>query len=159
MLFLFRKMIIKQPLAHLLISVTKKYLSVFSQQTKGLDIDRYQYVLVLIFWHKENLTQTELCELLEVDKSYMVKIVNYLTEKGYVERETNSNDKRQHIIKLTKKGKEAVPGIEACITDLNEKSMESLTADQIKIFSELLLQISTNLSAIKPKGITINYKR
>jgi len=152
-------MVIKQPLAHLLISVTKKYLSIFSQQAKGLDIDRYQYILVLIFWHNETLTQKELCELLEVDKSYMVTIINYLSANGYVVRQINMKDKRQHIIKLTQKGKDAVPGIEAGITNLNKKSMETLTEDQIKIFSEVLLQISSNLSEIKPKEITINYTR
>ena len=83
----------KQPLAQLLISVTKKYLSIFSQQTGGLDIDRYQYVLVLINLHKEQLTQKALSELLEVDKSFMVNIVDYLSSKGYVVREKNINDR------------------------------------------------------------------
>ena len=152
-------MIAKQPLALSLISVTKKYLSIFSQQTGGLDIDRYQYVLVLINRHKEQLTQKALSELLEVDKSFMVSIINYLSSKGYVIRETNPNDKRQQVIKLTEKARVAIPKIEAVIARLNEKSMENLSESQIKTFSDVLEQISCNLSDIKPIGITINYKK
>jgi MarR family transcriptional regulator, transcriptional regulator for hemolysin len=148
-----------QPLAHLLISVTKKYLSIFSQQTEGLDIDRYQYVLVLINLHNEQLTQKALCELLEVDKSFMVNIVDYLSSKGYVYRETGLKDKRHQLIKLTQKAKEAIPKIEEVITRLNRKSMENLSESQIQAFSEVLLQISCNLSEIKPKGITISINK
>lgn len=152
-------MIVKQPLAHLLISVAKKYLSVFSHQANSLDLDRYQYVLVLISWNKEQLSQKELCKLLEVDKSYMVTIINYLADKGYVRRQINLIDKREYIIKLTQKGRCVVPQIEVGITQLNNKSMETLTEDKIKIFSEVLLQISSNLSDLKPKEITIDYKK
>ncbi|MFD2161925.1 MarR family winged helix-turn-helix transcriptional regulator [Paradesertivirga mongoliensis] len=151
-------MAMKQPLAQLLISVTKKYLSIFSQQTGGLDIDRYQYVLVLINLHKEQLTQKALSELLEVDKSFMVNIVDYLSSKGYVVREKNINDRRQQVIKLTDKAREAIPKIEKVISRLNKQSMENLSEEKIQIFSEVLLQISHNLAEVEPKNITINYK-
>lgn len=152
-------MSIKKPLAHLLVSVTKKYLSIFSQQTEGAGIDRYQYVLVLINLHNEELTQKALCELLEVDKSYMVNIIDYLSDKGYVLRETNLKDRRQCLIKLTQKAKAAVPKIEEIIADLNKKSMENLSESQIEIFSKVLLQINSNLSEAKPSEIVINYKK
>lgn len=149
----------KQPLAQSLISVTKKYLSIFSQQTEGLDIDRYQYVLVLINLHNEQLTQKALSEILEVDKSFVVNIIDYLSGKGYVVREKNPSDRRQQVIKLTGKAKAAIPKIEQVITSLNNKSLESLSASQIQTFSEVLLQISSNLSDVKPKNITIKYKK
>jgi MarR family transcriptional regulator for hemolysin len=152
-------MSINQPLAQLLISVAKKYVSIFSQQTTGLDIDRYQYVLVLINLHQEKLTQKALAELLEVDKSFMVNIIDYLSEKGYVSRETNANDRRQQFIKLTKKAKSAIPKIEQTIAHLNDKATASLSESQIKIFTESLLQINCNLSDVKPEGIILNNKK
>ncbi|MEJ6981679.1 MarR family transcriptional regulator [Pedobacter sp. P351] len=152
-------MSIKQPLAHLLVSVTKKYLSIFSQQTEGVGIDRYQYVLVLINLHDEKLTQKALSELLEVDKSYMVNIIDYLADKGYVVRETNLKDRRQHLIKLTEKARAVVPEIEQVIAGLNKKSMENLSEGQIEIFSEVLVQINSNLSGGIPSEIIINYKK
>ena len=134
-------------------------MSVFSQQTFGLDIDRYQYVLVLIEDSNEKLSQQDLAENLEVDKSYVVNIVNYLEEKGYVKREKNETDRRKQVIKLTEKAKEATPKIRAVIDQLNAKSAENLTKEQIEIFIEVLNQIETNLVDIKPFNIIINYKK
>lgn len=149
----------RKPLNRLLISVTKKYLSVFSQQTCELDIDRYQYVLVLIEDNDEKLSQQDLAEQLEVDKSYVVNIVNYLEEKGFVKREKNEKDKRKQVIKLTGKAKEITPKIRAVIEKLNAKSVENVTEEQIKIFTEVLNQIEANLVDIKPFNIIINYKK
>jgi MarR family transcriptional regulator, transcriptional regulator for hemolysin len=147
------------PLNRLLISLTKKYLSVFSQQTQGLDIDRYQYVLVLIQDNNEMLSQQALAEKLEVDKSYVVSIINYLEGKGYVRREKNENDRRQQLIKLTDKANEDIPKIRKVIEHLNNKSLESFSEDQIKTLTGMLNQIESNLVDIKPFNIIINYKK
>jgi len=149
---------IKQPLAHLLLSASKKYLGLFSQEAEGMDIDRYQYVLVLINSHNEQLTQKSLSELLEVDKSYMVSIIDYLSDKGYVVRTINEKDRRQHLIKLTEKARTLVPKIEEAITRLNTKSVENISESQIQTFLSVLQQISSNLSDAKPAEIVINYK-
>jgi len=149
---------IKQPLAHLLLSASKKYLGIFSQEAEGMDIDRYQYVLVLINIHNEQLTQKSLSELLEVDKSYMVNIIDYLSDKGYVVRTINEKDRRQHLIKLTEKAREIIPKIEGAIIRLNSKSVENISESQIHTFLSVLQQISSNLSDAKPAEIVINYK-
>lgn len=149
---------IKQPLAHLLLSASKKYLGIFSQEAEGMDIDRYQYVLVLINIHNEQLTQKSLSELLEVDKSYMVNIIDYLSDKGYVLRTINEKDRRQHLIKLTEKAREVIPKIEGAIIRLNAKSLENISESQIQTFLSVLQQISSNLSGAKPAEIVINYK-
>jgi MarR family transcriptional regulator, transcriptional regulator for hemolysin len=149
---------IKQPLAHLLLSASKKYLGIFSQEAEGMDIDRYQYVLVLINIHNEQLTQKSLSELLEVDKSYMVNIIDYLSDKGYVVRTINEKDRRQHLIKLTEKAREIIPKIEGAIIRLNSKSVENISESQIQTFLSVLQQISSNLSDAKPAEIVINYK-
>jgi len=104
-----------EPLAQSLISVTKKYLSSFSKEVPDLAIDRYHHVLVLIDDQKEKLSQQALAELLQIDKSYMVTILDYLTEKGYVRREKNPNDRREQLIKLTPLAQSDVPLIRDAI--------------------------------------------
>jgi len=131
----------------------------FSLKIKGLDIDRYHYVLLLISLNNELLTQKALCNILEVDKSYMVNIIDYLSSKGYVFREKDLTDGRQHLIKLTDKAKAAVPLIKKVISDLNKKSLEHLSENDIRIFNNVLLTIDNNLSEADSKNVTINYKK
>ena len=58
----------QEPLANPLLSASKKYLNALSKMVIQLSIDRYHYVLVLIDFHDENLSQKALAEILHIDK-------------------------------------------------------------------------------------------
>ncbi len=149
----------EESIAHSLIAVSKKYLSAFSRRIADLPLDRYQYVLLLIDEHAQNLTQKALAELMLVDKSYMVIILDYLTEKGYVVREKNPDDRREQIVRLTDKARTDVPVIKKAISDLNNKSLQNLTKDQIAIFNEVLQAMHHNLSDSVPTEIRFDFKK
>jgi DNA-binding MarR family transcriptional regulator len=148
-----------EPLAQSLISVTKKYLSSFTKEVADLSIDRYQYVLVLIADHQESLSQKALAELLQVDKSYMVIILDYLAERGYIRREKNLNDRRQQLIKLTPLARKDTPLIRDAICKLNSRSLENLTEYEVKTFTDVLRTIQNNLSAVKGDEILLGFKK
>jgi DNA-binding MarR family transcriptional regulator len=148
-----------EPITHNLIAVTKKYLSAFSSKVKQLPLDRYFYVLVLIETHEEKLTQKALAELLQIDKSYMVTILNYLEEKGYTRREKNKDDRREQHIKLTTQAETDLPVIKKAFNELNIKSLQNLSAEKIEIFNEVLQIIQTNLSDSSPTNIILEYKK
>lgn len=142
----------KEPIVNPLISVSKKYLSSFSALVADLPIDRYQYVLVLIEENEETLTQKALSELLGIDKSYMVSIINYLSANEYVVREKNMSDRREQIIRLTDKARQDLPLIKEAFNTINTLSFKGLSEDQIENFNNTLDIIQNNLSN-SPGGI------
>ncbi len=135
-----------EPLAHSLLSVSKKYLISFYRKVSCPEIERYQYVLVLIDDNNELLSQKALAERLEIDKSYMVAILDYLTERGYVVREKNPKDRREQLIRLTPAGKKGVPVFRKAICELNQQCLKSATEQQVRTFNEVLNLIQSNLS-------------
>ena len=140
-----------EPLANPLVSVSKKYLNTLSKMVIQLSIDRYHYVLVLIDFHDENLSQKALAEILNIDKSYMVTILDYLEEKGYVIREKNPHDRREQLIRLTARAKEDIPVIKKAISDLNKRSLQNINESKKQIFNEVLAAIQDNLLDIVPE--------
>ena len=122
-------------------------------------IDRYQHVLVLIDDHREKLSQKALAELLQVDKSYMVTILDYLTEKGYVRREKNPSDRREQLIKLTPLAKNDTPLIREAICKLNSRSLKNLTAKEVQTFNTVLSTIQSNLSEGRNDELLINLNK
>ena len=141
----------EEPLGYLLLKVAKRYKSLFLEENVELDIDRYHYVLVLIDDHKEQLTQKGLAEILGVDKSYMVGIINYLAKKGYVLRETKLQDRRCQFVKLTEKAKVSLQGIRNSISAINEVSIGNISNTELNIFKKVLNQIQLNLSKGLPQ--------
>lgn len=138
----------REPLANPLLAVSKKYLNVLSKMVHQLSIDRYHYVLVLIDSYEHPLTQKALAEILNIDKSYMVTILDYLEERNYILREKNPQDRREQLIILTTKAKKDIPAIRDSIAILNDASLENLSIEQKKTFCEVLTIISDNLSKI-----------
>ncbi len=144
----------KEPLAQALTTVTKRYLYGLSKSLLHLSIDRYHYVLVLIDTHKETLSQKALAELLHIDKSYMVSILDYLGGNGYIIREKNPNDRREQLIKLTLKARTDLPVIKGAIEELNNLSLKNINAADKIIFLEVLHSIQDNLLDIVPEPVS-----
>ena len=143
----------EEPLGYLLQVVAKKYKSVYLQSTNGIDIEKYHYILVLIDDHKGLLTQKGLAEILKVDKSYLVGILNYLVRTGYVIREVNREDRRSQFIKLTDKAMDVLPEIRSSISRNNTISLTDIPEQDLKIFNKVLNQIQQNLSKGLPPEI------
>jgi MarR family transcriptional regulator for hemolysin len=148
-----------EPLVHQLIQITKKYLSAFSEFTQDIPLERYHYVLILVEQNQEKLTQKALAEMLQVDKSFMVNMINYLTKNDFVYRETNIEDRREQLIKLTGKAKKMIPSINRSIKELNTKAFYSLTDEKIKTFFEIIDTLQNNLNLINNHGIILDYQR
>jgi MarR family transcriptional regulator for hemolysin len=139
-----------EPLANPFIAVSKKYLNALSKMVAQLSIDRYHYVLILIDSNDENLTQKALAEILHIDKSYMVTILDYLEERGYVMREKNPQDRREQLIRLTEKAQSCIPIIRQAIKELNEMAFHNICESNKQIFNEVLTTIQYNLIDITP---------
>ena len=138
----------REPLANPLLAVSKKYLNVLSKMVHQLSIDRYHYVLVLIDSHEQLLSQKALAEILNIDKSYMVTILDYLEKRDYIHRKKNPQDRSEQLITLTPKAKENIPIIRSTIAILNDASLENLSDEQKKTFCEVLNTIEDNLTKI-----------
>lgn len=149
----------EEPLAHQLIQVTKKYLSAFSQISNEIPLERYHYVLLLIDENKECLTQKALTEILQVDKSFMVSMIDHLTEHGFVIREANPEDRREHIIKLTSKAKTIIPKINQAFKELNHQAFLNIPEEKVKTFFEVIDNLQRNFNIKSTHEIVLDYKK
>ncbi|HET6558532.1 MAG TPA: MarR family transcriptional regulator [Prolixibacteraceae bacterium] len=141
------------PLGKVFTLTGKSFLSLLNEKLSHLDIDRDYYALILIEKGNGFLTQNELAGKLETDKVSVVRIVNYLTGKGYVERIENVVDKRKYCLTLTDKAKKVLPGIKKSMHESTETAFGGLTGTQREEFMALLGQIKSNLSKAKNIGL------
>ena len=136
----------EQPLGRILTVLGKGYLNLLRMKLQNLDIDRYYYALVLIGRQDGIITQQELALLLDSDKVSIVRIVNYLSEKGYVKRMLKTDDRRKHRLVLTEKGKLAIPEIKKSFAALNEVVLSGLEKTQIAELTQSITYIKRNIS-------------
>ena len=134
-----------EPISRKLIRLGKLYLSELAKNIEHLEINRYYYVLTLICYHDGKLTQKALGEMLGKDKSAMVSIIDTLSEKGFVYREINPADRREHLLRVTEKAKIAVPEIVQAFEEMNTNMTDEIPEEDMLVFYSVLLKMQENL--------------
>lgn len=97
--------------------ITKQYLSHLMKQMENSPVKRYYYPLYLIGKNSGKICQQQLADTLLMDKVGLVRILDALTEEGFIERTVNPADRRQHLLHVTKRGAQWIPEIEKALNE------------------------------------------
>lgn len=89
----------------------------------------------------------------------MVRAIDYLSDKGYLERVKNPDDRREFFLELTEKGKKKLPQIIDAIEELNSAAVKGLNKKQTEEFYSTLCLISKNLGSEPADEIILNLKK
>lgn len=139
--------------------LARLFIGAVSKKLEGLDIDRYYIILILLANSKEELAQQEICEILQVDKVMMVKMIDYLSLHKYVERRRNPEDRREQLIRLTSKARKVIPHIREAYSSVTKVAFKGMTKKDMETFLYCLNIINTNLSEIASNEVILTIKR
>lgn len=86
-------------------------------------------------------SQQSLLDVLEVDPSVLVAILNDLEKAGLAERKRDPEDRRRHIVVMSEKGRVAVNGMRAAVDTIEREMLADLTPSDTARLHELLLKV------------------
>lgn len=99
-------------------------------------------------YNKEEMTQTDLCKDLKLDKSTVAKMVNRLENRGFITKQTKPNDSRFVWLSLTSKSRRIIPQSEKITSKWSHDVTSVLTETEKELFSELLHKVSQQAAAV-----------
>lgn len=138
--------------------LSKLYYSVLSKSLENLDVERY--FSILNFLHDNNgCNQQFICNNLAIDKTAMVKVIDYLIKAGFVERKLNPKDRREYFIVLTKKGLKQTAEIVKAFKLIDEKIFAHTSKQDQLVFNKVLCQLSSTLKELPATDLFFNYKK
>lgn len=148
------------PFGRSLAILTKSYYAALTKRLEHLEIERYYSVLILIECQEEGAcTQQFICDQLKIDKVSMVRIIQYLIDKKYIQKLVNPADRREYLVELTRKARQVLPDIHHAIEEVNEAALDGLSKIQRKELYHSLSGIQENLNRLPAEKIYINYKK
>jgi len=133
------------PLGKLFSQLTKEYVGTFTKRLEHLPIKRHYYPLMLIYQGKGKLSQTCLSGELHFDKVSVLRLVDYLSEHGCIERKQNPADRREQFLQCTKLGESYIPDIEKALVETNELCLEGLNTEEVRMLEKMLSKVTCNL--------------
>lgn len=138
--------------------LSKLYYGVLTKRLENIEVERY--FTVLFFLNENNgCKQQVICNHLLVDKTAMVKIIDYLIKTGIVDRNVNPDDRREHFIVLTKKGQRYVAEIVKTFNAVDKAMLVNVTEEEQTVFLKVLNQATSNLQNLPFDDLFFNYKK
>lgn len=138
--------------------LSKLYYSVLSKSLENLDVDRYYSILGFLY-ENNGCNQQYICNNLAVDKTAMVKVIDHLIKLGFVDRNVNPNDRREHFIVLTKKGLKQTEEILKAFKAIDENIFSTISKEEQDSFNKVLEKLSLNLKELPATDLFFNYKK
>ena len=114
-------------LGDLLFIFHKNHKTYFNNALAEYDLNLIQVLCMLRIYNEENLNQKDLSDSLYITKGAITKAIKKLESNGIIIREQSPTDKRQNILKLSKKGKDLIPILE----DINNEWEEKMGLDKL----------------------------
>lgn len=148
----------RYPLALSLAVITKMYYGVLTKQLSKIDLDKHFSILLFITYSNKPCNQQYLSNTFKIDKTLMVRIIDYMVKKGYVKRSQNKNDRRECILELTQKAKKNIKYIEDAITHINTITFKGFEKSEIARFYASLNSIYNNLHSLPSNSVTLHLK-
>ena len=139
------------------IILSKYYFGVLTKRLDNLDVDRY--FSVLQFLHENNgCSQQYICNHLAIDKTAMVKVMDYLIKAGYITRKINSKDRREHFILLTKKGFKRTTEVVNAFREIDNEILSKISKKDKDCFVKILNVLVESLQSLPAHDLFFNYQ-
>jgi DNA-binding MarR family transcriptional regulator len=107
----------------------------------GPDDLRHRQVLALTLLSSRGATsQQALSEILDLDPSNVVGLLNGLEERGLITRRRDQADRRRHIVELSPEGRTALEQTQARLAAVEDEIFHALSAEERATLHELLLR-------------------
>jgi MarR family transcriptional regulator, transcriptional regulator for hemolysin len=118
----------------------------FDRRVKSLGLTRSQGWVLNHLFRNDGVTQSELADILQVEKATLGRLLDRLEAKGWVRRENHADDRRAKRVFLTEEVEPALKAMRAAAADLRRDALAGLSGEDQTRFVDALLAIKANLS-------------
>lgn len=129
---------INRSIGFLLSKAYQRAWAILREEIEGYDLTPPQFALLAFLWQQDGLTQVELSEKGQIDRTTVGGLVDRLEKIGLVERRQHPNDRRAYKIHLTERGKELEGPLSACADRSLTKFTKGLNEQEISELRRML---------------------
>lgn len=114
-----------------------------SAEANGVTVSQWRYLREL--WEEDALAIGDLTRRVGRQGPTTVVAVQLLEKAGLVTVAKSAEDRRKSVVRLTARGKKSAQTMSPLISDVNERVMAGLSADEIRTFKRLIVRIQRTL--------------
>jgi MarR family transcriptional regulator for hemolysin len=117
----------------------------FDARARSKGITRAQWRVLTTLLQADGSTQSELAEILYVERITLCRMVDRLAEAGLVERRADPSDRRVWRLHLTERAMPLVGELQAIGNEMEENMLAPLSAEQRAVLTDLLIAVRDHI--------------
>lgn len=125
---------------------------VYDRRVRSLGLTRSQWWVVTHLYRSEGVTQSELADILELERASLGRLLDRLEAKGWVRREADAKDRRAKRVYLTAQVEEPMRTMRSIAAGVRGDALSGLSPAQQERFVDTLLRIKGNLMGLEDGG-------
>lgn len=111
-----------------------------------LGLTRAQWSVLAILSNRDGLSQSQLAEMLEIEKTTTGRLIDHLEKNRWIERRPIPGDRRLWGVYLTEQARPLIAEVERIVLSTRMEMLSGLTPPQQQDFSLALQAVKANLS-------------
>lgn len=117
----------------------------YDRRVRDLGLTRSQWWVLTHLFRKDGMTQSELAEMLELEKPSLGRLLDRLEAKGWVRRAEDSRDRRAKRVFLTEQAEAPMQVMREIAAGVREDALSGLSPTERDHFVDTLLTVKSNL--------------
>jgi len=126
---------------HLIRRAQQIAVAIFAEQLASADITPVQFAILNALLDSPGIDQVSLAKRVAFDPATSGSVIGRLEAKGWVVREADRSDRRRKLLVVTPLGVQALASIQSDVSQVQEKILAPLTAQEQSQFVHLLSRL------------------
>lgn len=118
-----------------------------SKSGSSLQVEQFPILFLLAHSTEGSLSQQEIANFLQKDKSGIQRSIRTLERDGYLRITADDNDRRKNLVQLTPAGKVTIEKISEMAATINQEITSQLTPEEVSTLLKLLKKISATIDS------------
>jgi DNA-binding MarR family transcriptional regulator len=128
------------------ISLIYRYSQIFfNSELKKYNLGSGQYIFLVNLFKNNGISQEQLSEIVNIDKTTTARAVAKLVNENYVIRKISDNDKRAYNLYTTDKAESIKNNLFGTLDSWNKIMLDNFNSEEKKILLKLLEKVGANI--------------
>lgn len=135
-------------IGYMLSDVARLIRTVFDRRVRNMGLTRAQWLVLTRLYRRPGSSQTELAEMLEVDRASAGRMIDRMQRNGWVERRPDGADRRINRLHLTAEARRVHVEMWRVAESTVDDALASLTPQERVQYTELTAKVKGRLQAL-----------
>ncbi|WP_422014237.1 MarR family winged helix-turn-helix transcriptional regulator [Reyranella sp.] len=135
-------------IGYVLSDVARLIRTVFDRRVRDIGLTRAQWLVLTRLYRRPGASQTELADMLEIDRASAGRMIDRMQKNGWVERRADSEDRRINRLYLTEDARRAHKDMWAIAETTVDDALAPLSAAERAQFTRLAARVKGQLQSM-----------